>query len=50
MKTSLYGKYRKNGIAHFVNKKLLGLKNPDNETVFFYLFLIISIILVSYLL
>ena len=50
MKTSLYSKYRKNGIAHFVNKKLLGLKNPDNETVLFYLILIVGIICISYLL
>ena len=50
MKTdSLYEKYYKLGLEHFVNKRMLGLHRPDKVTNALYFGLMVVVIAVAYI-
>ena len=47
MKKTLYNRYYKLGLEHYINKYLLGLKKPDLKTDVFYLSLIVMILVIG---
>ena len=44
MKTSLYNRYYKLGLEHFINKNILHLHKPNISTNVFYLAVILTVI------
>ncbi len=49
MKSSLYNKYYKLGLEHFINKQVLGLHKPSGSTNAVYFTLILMVIVIGQL-
>lgn len=47
MKKTLYNKYYKLGLEHFINKQLLGLHKPNKFTNMFYFTIILLVIVLA---